>query len=148
MGKHIGYARVSTRTQDSYRQIVDFLATGVRRGDLHVTKSGFTSTEHLLSKGRARSLQYNKIAELVSHNPAQQFSLSAKENLADGYAAGFYLLEASVDYAARPDEPLSTQGFNLIAKVSYTHLRGETVLHGEGVVGSTYGQFILRPGNK
>jgi DNA invertase Pin-like site-specific DNA recombinase len=36
MGKLIGYARVSTRAQDTDRQQVDLLAAGVRRDDLYV----------------------------------------------------------------------------------------------------------------
>ncbi|MGP5073850.1 recombinase family protein [Arthrobacter rhombi] len=36
MGKLIGYARVSTRGQDTDRQTVDLLAAGVRRDDLYI----------------------------------------------------------------------------------------------------------------
>jgi DNA invertase Pin-like site-specific DNA recombinase len=36
MGKLIGYARVSTRAQDTDRQIADLLAAGVRRDDLYI----------------------------------------------------------------------------------------------------------------
>lgn len=36
MGKLIGYARVSTRQQDSDRQTMDLLAAGIRRDDLYV----------------------------------------------------------------------------------------------------------------
>ncbi|GKV71709.1 recombinase family protein [Pseudarthrobacter sp. NCCP-2145] len=36
MGKLIGYARVSTKAQDSDRQQVDLLAAGVRRDDMYV----------------------------------------------------------------------------------------------------------------
>lgn len=36
MGKLIGYARVSTRTQDTDRQTADLLAAGARRDDLYV----------------------------------------------------------------------------------------------------------------
>lgn len=36
MGKLIGYARVSTRSQDADRQMTDLLSAGVRRDDLYV----------------------------------------------------------------------------------------------------------------
>ena len=36
MGKLIGYARVSTRVQDTDRQVADLLAAGVRRDDLYI----------------------------------------------------------------------------------------------------------------
>ena len=36
MGKLIGYARVSTRQQDTDRQVSDLLNAGVRRDDMHV----------------------------------------------------------------------------------------------------------------
>lgn len=36
MGKLIGYARVSTRSQDADRQVTDLLDAGVRRDDLYV----------------------------------------------------------------------------------------------------------------
>ncbi|UKF32431.1 recombinase family protein [Clavibacter phaseoli] len=36
MGKLIGYARVSTRQQDTDRQTTDLLAAGIRRDDLYV----------------------------------------------------------------------------------------------------------------
>ncbi|WP_211877058.1 recombinase family protein [Pseudarthrobacter albicanus] len=36
MGKLIGYARVSSRAQDTDRQIADLLAAGVRRDDLYI----------------------------------------------------------------------------------------------------------------
>ncbi|WP_427136626.1 recombinase family protein [Pseudarthrobacter sp. S9] len=36
MGRLIGYARVSTRAQDTDRQIADLLAAGVRRDDLYM----------------------------------------------------------------------------------------------------------------
>jgi DNA invertase Pin-like site-specific DNA recombinase len=36
MGKLIGYARVSTRAQETDRQIADLLAAGVRRDDLYI----------------------------------------------------------------------------------------------------------------
>lgn len=52
MGKLIGYARVSTRAQDSDRQIADLLAAGVRRDDLYL--------DHGVSGAHARRPQFDK----------------------------------------------------------------------------------------
>jgi len=52
MGKLIGYARVSTRAQDTDRQQQDLLAAGVRRDDLYV--------DHGVSGGRASRPELDK----------------------------------------------------------------------------------------
>lgn len=52
MGKLIGYARVSTKAQDSDRQQVDLLAAGVRRDDLYV--------DHGVSGAKASRLELDK----------------------------------------------------------------------------------------
>jgi DNA invertase Pin-like site-specific DNA recombinase len=52
MGKLIGYARVSTKAQDSDRQEVDLLAAGVRRDDLYV--------DHGVSGARASRVELDK----------------------------------------------------------------------------------------
>lgn len=57
MGKLIGYARVSTRAQDTDRQIADLLAAGVRRDDLYV--------DHGVSGAHARRPQFDKALEAV-----------------------------------------------------------------------------------
>lgn len=58
MGKLIGYARVSTRAQDSDRQVTDLLAAGVRRDDLYI--------DHGVSGAHARRPQFDKaLAALV-----------------------------------------------------------------------------------
>ncbi|MEV8150530.1 recombinase family protein [Arthrobacter sp. NPDC080073] len=51
MGKLIGYARVSTRSQDADRQIFDLLAAGVRRDDLYI--------DHGVSGARALRPAFN-----------------------------------------------------------------------------------------
>jgi len=51
MGKLIGYARVSTRTQSTDRQVDDLLGTGVRRDDLYV--------DHGVSGARARRPRFD-----------------------------------------------------------------------------------------
>jgi DNA invertase Pin-like site-specific DNA recombinase len=52
MGKLIGYARVSTRAQDSDRQELDLLAAGVRRDDLYV--------DHGVSGAKASRVELDK----------------------------------------------------------------------------------------
>lgn len=54
-GKLIGYARVSTRGQDTDRQEVDLLAAGVRRDDLYVDEgvSGARASRPEFDKARA-----------------------------------------------------------------------------------------------
>jgi DNA invertase Pin-like site-specific DNA recombinase len=51
MGKLIGYARVSTRAQDTDRQVADLFAAGVRRDDLYV--------DHGVSGAHARRPQFD-----------------------------------------------------------------------------------------
>ena len=57
VGKLIGYARVSTRAQDTDRQIADLLAAGVRRDDLYV--------DHGVSGAHARRPQFDKALRAV-----------------------------------------------------------------------------------
>ena len=57
MGKLIGYARVSTRAQDTDRQVADLLAAGVRRDDLYV--------DHGVSGAHARRPQFDKALQAV-----------------------------------------------------------------------------------
>lgn len=52
MGKMIGYARVSTKAQDTDRQEQDLLAAGVRRDDLYV--------DHGVSGARASRVELDK----------------------------------------------------------------------------------------
>ncbi len=57
MGKLIGYARVSTRAQDTDRQITDVLAAGVRRDDLYV--------DHGVSGAMAARPQFDKALDAL-----------------------------------------------------------------------------------
>ncbi|MFB0834705.1 recombinase family protein [Arthrobacter halodurans] len=57
MGKLIGYARVSTRTQDTDRQTVDLLAAGVRRDDLYV--------DHGISGSRASRPAFDRALDAL-----------------------------------------------------------------------------------
>lgn len=57
MGKLIGYARVSTKAQDTDRQERDLLAAGVRRDDLYV--------DHGVSGARASRLELDKALDAL-----------------------------------------------------------------------------------
>lgn len=57
MGKLIGYARVSTKAQDTDRQQQDLLAAGVRRDDLYL--------DHGVSGGRASRPELDKAIEAL-----------------------------------------------------------------------------------
>lgn len=57
MGRLIGYARVSTRVQDTDRQVKDLIAAGVRRDDLYV--------DHGVSGGLARRPQFDRALEAL-----------------------------------------------------------------------------------
>lgn len=130
---------------------------GEPRDDVFVAKSGFGGTEYLLSgmvsEGRKRGLSYNKIAELVSRNPAERFGMTSKGDLAVGFDADFCLLDDDVEYVVHAEDSFSTQeytpfeGFELTAKVTDTFLRGEPVLAGGEIVGEPRGQFVRRSGS-
>src|SRR2546421_3681743 len=57
-------------------------------GNIWLAKSGFGGTEYLLpalvSEGTKRGLSPNRIAELISWNPAQRFGLNSKGDVAEG----------------------------------------------------------------
>ena len=57
MAKLIGYARVSTKAQDTDRQIRDLLAAGVRRDDLYI--------DHGVSGARASRPGFNRALEAL-----------------------------------------------------------------------------------
>lgn len=57
MGRLIGYARVSTRTQDTDRQIKDLIDAGVRRDDVYV--------DHGVSGGFARRPHFDRALEAL-----------------------------------------------------------------------------------
>ena len=66
----------------------DEMKFGDPRDDVFLAKSGFGGTEYLLpgliTEGRKRGLSYQRIAELVSANPASRFGLHTKGRIADG----------------------------------------------------------------
>ena len=131
---------------------------GEPRDDVFLAKSGFGGTEYLLpgmvTEGRKRGLSYNRIAELVSKNPAERFGLAGKGDLQVGFDADFCLVDDETTYEVHAEDSLSTQeytpfeGFELTARITDTYLRGEAVLQDGKVVGSPRGRFVRRSGNR
>jgi len=127
---------------------------GEPREDVFLAKSGFGGTEYLLpgmiSEGRKRGLSYNRIAELVSKNPADRFGLANKGDLAVGHDADFALVDDDVEYTVRAEDSLSTQeytpfeGFTLTAQVTDTYLRGRAVLRDGQITGEPRGRYLRR----
>ena len=129
---------------------------GDPRDDVFLAKSGFGGAEYLLpgmvSEGRRRGLSYNRIAELVSTNPARRYGLATKGAIDVGYDADFCLLDDRADWVVRAEDSQSTQeytpfeGFHMTARVADTYVRGHQVLADGAIVGDPVGRFIHRSG--
>ena len=106
----------------------------------------------MVSEGRKRGLSYNRIAELVSTNPARRYGLAHKGAVEVGRDADFCLLDDQADWVVRADESLSTQeytpfeGFHMTARVTDTFVRGHQVLADGAIVGEPVGRFVRRSG--
>ena len=65
--------------------------------NIWLAKSGFGGTEYLLSgvlsEGSKRGLSYNRMAELLSWNPARRFGLLSKGDIAPGFDADIVLVD-------------------------------------------------------
>jgi len=123
--------------------------------NIWVSKSGFGGTEYLLSglysEGSKRGVSINKMAELVSKNPAERYGLNTKGDIAVGYDADLVVLDPDITFTVRADESESSQGYTpfegkeLTGKVLTTFLRGEKIYHEGNVVGGARGQYLSRP---
>ncbi|NLG23686.1 MAG: dihydroorotase family protein [Actinomycetales bacterium] len=133
----------------------DEMKFGDPRDDIFAAKSGFGGAEYLLpalvSEGRKRGLSLQRIAQLVSWNPAQRYALPSKGSLAVGYDADIALVDPSATWTIRAEDSLSTQeytpfeGFELDAKVTDTWVRGQRVLQDGSIVGEPTGRYLHRP---
>src|SRR5690606_13788121 len=118
--------------------------------DIFLAKSGFGGPEYLLSgllsEGRKRGLSYNRMAELLSLNPARRYGLSSKGDIAEGLDADLVLVDPDesfvVDAAASESEQGYTpfQGMELTGRVKSTWLRGQEIWDGARIIGTPRGR--------
>ena len=124
-------------------------------GNIWLAKSGFGGTEYLLpallSEGIKRGLSLNRVAALLSWNPAQRFGLNSKRDIAPGLDADLALVDPRHTSTVRASESESTQGYTpfegieLGCKVKATFLRGGLIYENGKVLGSPRGRYLHRP---
>ena len=124
-------------------------------GNIWLAKSGFGGTEYLLSgvvsEGRKRGLSYNRMAELVSWNPARRYGLLDKGDIAPGFDADLVLVDPDETFVVRAAESESNQGYTpfegqeLSGRVKSTFLRGQLIYDNGTVVGPARGRYLWRP---
>ncbi len=118
-------------------------------------KSGFGGTEWLLSgvfsEGTRRGLSPNRVASLLSRNPARRYGVHRKGDIAPGYDADLVLLDPDERFTVRAADSPSGQGYTpfegleLVGRVKQTWLRGERVYDSGKVVGPPRGRYLKRP---
>jgi allantoinase len=123
--------------------------------DIFLAKSGFGGTEYLLSAlitaGRPRGLSLNRIAELTALNPARRFGLRRKGDIAVGMDADIALVDLDRPHVIHATDSLSAQGytpfegFELMAQVATTILRGRVIYDGGAILGPASGRYLHRP---
>ncbi|MBM3443137.1 MAG: amidohydrolase family protein [Bacteroidetes bacterium] len=154
----------------------EFKTDAHEKDNVWLAKSGFGGTEFLLSglytEGRKRGLSLNRMAELLSWNPAQRFGLPHKGDIAPGFDADIVLMdpdssftvdsggsaciqsysgfEGSVSGSHRC-QSASTQGYSVFegytfsGPVKATFLRGALICKDGQVLGEPQGSFLHRP---
>lgn len=120
-----------------------------------LAKSGFGGTELLLSglytEGMRRGLSVNRMAELLSTNPARRFGLRSKGQLSAGYDGDVVLFDPSESFTVDSSDSESTQGYSVFeghkfqGKVTATFLRGQLIFEKGKVLGEPKGIYLHRP---
>ena len=123
--------------------------------NIWLAKSGFGGTEYLLSgvlsEGNRRGLSYNRMAELLSWNPARRFGLLSKGDIAPGFDADIVLVDPHEAFTVRAANSESGQGYSpfegqeLTGRVKSTFLRGALVYQDGKITGPARGRYLRRP---
>jgi allantoinase len=133
----------------------EFKTDAQERENVWLAKSGFGGTEMLLSglytEGKKRGLSINRMAELLSWNPAQRFGLPSKGDIAEGYDADLVLMDPDGSFVVDSVASPSTQGYSVFegyafsGPVKATFLRGQLIYEKGQVLGEAKGQYLHRP---
>jgi allantoinase len=133
----------------------EFKTDAHEKENVWLAKSGFGGTEMLLSglytEGKKRGLSVNRMAELLSWNPAQRFGLQSKGDIAEGYDADIVLMNPNESFVVNSGNSPSTQGYSVFeghefsGPVKATFLRGNLVYENGNVIGSPKGNYLHRP---
>ena len=125
------------------------------RDDVFLAKAGFGGAEYLLSgvfgEGTRRGLSPNRVAELVSANPARRFGLHRKGDIAPGMDADLVVLDPDRSFVVSAADSESAQeytpfeGHELTGWVKDVFLRGQQILADGRITGGPGGRFIRRP---
>ncbi len=133
----------------------EFKTDAHEKENVWLAKSGFGGTEMLLSglytEGSKRGLSLNRMAELLSWNPAQRFGLPGKGDIAPGYDADIVLMNPDESFVVDSGLSPSTQGYSVFegstfsGAVKATFLRGGLVYENGNIIGAARGQYLHRP---
>jgi allantoinase len=133
----------------------EFKTDAHEKENVWLAKSGFGGTEMLLSglytEGKKRGLSLNRMAELLSWNPAQRFGLKSKGDIAEGYDADIVLMNPDESFIVNSKLSPSTQGYSVFegyefsGPVKATFLRGHLVYEDGNILGEAKGNYLHRP---
>lgn len=133
----------------------EFKTDAHEKENVWLAKSGFGGTEMLLSglftEGKKRGLSLNRMAELLSWNPAQRFGLRGKGDIAAGYDADIVLLDPNETFVVDSSLSPSTQGYSVFegrefsGAIKATFLRGGLVYQNGEIMGEPQGIYLHRP---
>jgi allantoinase len=133
----------------------EFKTDAHEKENVWLAKSGFGGTEFLLSglytEGKKRGLSVNRMAELLSYNPARRFGLPSKGDIAVGMDADIVLVNPNESFIVKSSESPSTQGYSVFenhefsAPVKATFLRGNLIYENGNVMPEPKGKYLKRP---
>jgi allantoinase len=133
----------------------EFKTDAHEKENVWLAKSGFGGTEMLLSglytEGTKRGLSVNRMAELLSWNPAQRFGLKSKGDIAPGLDADIVLMNPDESFVVNSATSPSTQGYSVFegyefsGPVKATFLRGNLIYENGNVIGEAKGKYLHRP---